>query len=67
MDRDQLNLALNARPHLLKMVEKEAAAEGLSVDAWIVKTWDQALIDVKHQEALIEALETLINKIEEEK
>ena len=40
-DRVQLNLRLDGRRDLLESI-KEVAAEGLSVNAWVVKTLEQA-------------------------
>jgi hypothetical protein len=40
-DRVQLNLRLDGRRDLLETI-KEVAAEGLSVNAWVVKTLEQA-------------------------
>jgi hypothetical protein len=41
-DRVQLNLRLDGRRDLLKTIKEVAAAEGLSVNAWVVKTLEQA-------------------------
>jgi len=41
-DRVQLNLRLNGRRDLLETIKEVAAAEGLSVNAWVVKTLEQA-------------------------
>ncbi len=42
MDRCQLNLILDGRCDLLETIKEVAAAEGLSVNAWVVKTLEQA-------------------------
>lgn len=41
-DRCQLNLRLDGRRDLLETIKKVAAAQGLSVNAWVVKTLEQA-------------------------
>jgi hypothetical protein len=41
-DRLQLNLRLDGRRDLLETIKEIAAAEGLSVNAWVVKTLEQA-------------------------
>jgi hypothetical protein len=41
-DRVQLNLRLDGRRDLLETIKEVAAAEGLSVNAWVVKTVEQA-------------------------
>ncbi len=41
-DRVQLNLRLDGRRELLETIKEVAAAEGLSVNAWVVKTLEQA-------------------------
>jgi len=41
-DRVQLNLRLDGRRDLLEAIKEVAAAEGLSVNAWVVKTLEQA-------------------------
>ena len=41
-DRCQLNLRLDGRRDLLETIKEVAAAEGLSVNAWVVKTLEQA-------------------------
>ena len=40
--RCQLNLRLDGRRDLLETIKGVAAAEGLSVNAWVVKTLEQA-------------------------
>jgi hypothetical protein len=42
-DRVQLNLRLDGRRDLLETIKEVAAAEGLSVNAWVVKTLEQAV------------------------
>ena len=41
-DRVQLNLRLDGKRELLETIKEVAAAEGLSVNAWVVKTLEQA-------------------------
>jgi hypothetical protein len=41
-DRVQLNLRLDGRRELLDTIKQAAAAEGLSVNAWVVKTLEAA-------------------------
>ena len=41
-DRVQLNLRLDGRRDLLETIKEVAAAAGLSVNAWVVKTLEQA-------------------------
>jgi len=41
-DRVQLNLKLDGRRDLLETIKEVAAAEGLRVNAWVVKTLEQA-------------------------
>lgn len=41
-DRVQLNLRLDGRRDLLETIKEAAAAEGLSVNAWVLKTLEQA-------------------------
>jgi hypothetical protein len=41
-DRVQLNLRLDGRRDLLETIKEVASAEGLSVNAWVVKTLEQA-------------------------
>ncbi|MEG3985228.1 hypothetical protein [Microcoleus sp. D3_18a_C4] len=41
-DRCQLNLRLDGRRDLLETIKDIAAAEGLSVNAWVVRTLEQA-------------------------
>jgi hypothetical protein len=42
-DRVQLNLRLDGRRDLLETIKEVAAAEGLSVNAWVLKTLEQAV------------------------
>ena len=42
MDRCQLNLRLDGRRDLLETIKEVAAAEGLSVNAWVIRTLEQA-------------------------
>ncbi|MEG4409001.1 hypothetical protein [Microcoleus sp. MON2_D5] len=41
-DRVQLNLRLDGRRDLLETIKEVAAAEGLSVNAWVIKALEQA-------------------------
>jgi hypothetical protein len=41
-DRVQLNLRLDGRRDLLETIKGVAAAEGLSVNAWVIRTLEQA-------------------------
>jgi len=41
-DRVQLNLRLDGRRDLLETIKEVAVAEGLSVNAWVVKILEQA-------------------------
>jgi hypothetical protein len=42
-DRCQLNLRLDGRRDLLDTIKEVAAAEGLSVNAWVIRTLEQAI------------------------
>jgi hypothetical protein len=42
-DRCQLNLRLDGRRDLLETIKEVAAAEGLSLNAWVIRTLEQAL------------------------
>ncbi|MBE9185826.1 hypothetical protein IQ270_14250 [Microcoleus sp. LEGE 07076] len=44
-DRVQLNLRLDGKRELLDPIKEVAAAEGLSVNAWVVRTLEQATAD----------------------
>jgi hypothetical protein len=44
-DRLQLNLRLDGRRDLLETVKEVAASEGLSVNAWVIKTLERATAD----------------------
>jgi len=41
-DRCQLNLRLDGRRDLLETIKEVAAVEGLSVNAWVIRTLEQA-------------------------
>ena len=41
-DRCQLNLRLDGRRDLLEAIKEVASAQGLSVNAWVVRTLEQA-------------------------
>jgi hypothetical protein len=65
-DRVQLNLRLDGRHDLLETI-KEVAAEGLSVNAWVVKTLKQAACNPTpksegtHPAPPVEDIEPLLN------
>jgi hypothetical protein len=42
-ERCQLNLRLDGRRDLLDSIKEVAAAEGLSVNAWVIRTLEQAI------------------------
>jgi len=42
-ERCQLNLRLDGRRDLLETIKEVAAAEGLSVNAWVIRTLEQAI------------------------
>ena len=42
-DRVQLNLRLDGRRDLLETIKEVAAAEGLSLNAWVIRTLEQAI------------------------
>ena len=42
-DRCQLNLRLDGRRDLLETIKEVAAGEGLSVNAWVIRTLQQAI------------------------
>lgn len=42
-DRVQLNLRLDGRRDLLEAIKEVASAEGLSVNAWVIKTLESAV------------------------
>jgi hypothetical protein len=42
-DRCQLNLRLDGRRDLLETIKEVAAAEGLSLNAWVIRTLDQTI------------------------
>jgi hypothetical protein len=44
-DRCQLNLRLDGRRDLLETIKEVAAAEGLSLNAWVIRTLEQAIIN----------------------
>jgi len=44
-DRCQLNLRLDGRRDLLETIKEVAAAEGLSVNAWVIRTLEQAAVN----------------------
>ena len=42
-DRCQLNLRLDGRRDLLETIKEVAAAEGLSLNEWVIRTLEQAI------------------------
>ncbi len=44
-DRVQLNLRLDGKRELLESIKDVAAAEGMSVNAWVLRTLEQAVIN----------------------
>jgi hypothetical protein len=44
-DRCQLNLRLDGRRDLFETIQEVAAAEGLSLNAWIIQTLEQATVN----------------------
>jgi hypothetical protein len=42
-DRCQLNLRLDGRRDLLETIKEVAATEGLSLNAWVIRTLEQAI------------------------
>jgi hypothetical protein len=42
-DRCQLNLRLDGRRDLLETLKEVAATEGLSLNAWVIRTLEQAI------------------------
>jgi hypothetical protein len=42
-DRCQLNLRLDGRRDLLDSIKEVATAEGLSLNAWVIRTLEQAI------------------------
>jgi len=42
-DRCQLNLRLDGRRDLLETIKEVATAEGLSLNAWVIRTLEQAI------------------------
>ncbi|MEG4590067.1 hypothetical protein QUA54_33350 [Microcoleus sp. MOSTC5] len=51
-DRCQLNLRLDGRRDLLETIKEVAAAQGLSVNAWVVRTLEAAANPTAQSEAL---------------
>lgn len=67
-DRVQLNLRLDGKRALLETIKKVAAAQGLSVNAWVVRTLEQATAnptpksESTHQIPTVEDIEPLLDK-----
>ena len=72
-DRVQLNLRLDGRRDLLETIKEVAASEGLSVNAWVVKTLEQAASNPTpksegtHPALPITDIESLLDKVLENK
>lgn len=72
-DRVQLNLRLDGRRDLLETIKEVAAAEGLSVNAWVVKTLEQAASnptpksEVTHPTPSVADIEPLLDTMLDEK
>jgi hypothetical protein len=68
-DRVQLNLRLDGRRDLLETIKEVAAAEGLSVNAWVVKTLEQAAFNPTpksegtHPAPPVEDIEPLLDRM----
>ncbi|MDP8936095.1 MAG: hypothetical protein M3N42_18670 [Cyanobacteriota bacterium] len=58
-DRVQLNLRLDGRRDLLEAIKEVAAAEGLSVNAWVVRTLEQAVTHLAPQSQPIAQTSTI--------
>ena len=72
-DRVQLNLRLDGRRDLLETIKEVAAVEGLSVNAWVVKTLEQAASNPTpksegtHQAPPVADIERLLDTMLDEK
>jgi hypothetical protein len=68
-DRVQLNLRLDGRRDLLETIKEVAAAQGLSVNAWVVKTLEQAASnpipksEATHPAPPVADIEPLLDKV----
>jgi hypothetical protein len=68
-DRCQLNLRLDRRRDLLETIKEVAAAEGLSVNAWVIRTLEQAASNPTpksegtHPTPAVEHIEPLLDKM----
>jgi Uncharacterized protein encoded in hypervariable junctions of pilus gene clusters len=68
-DRVQLNLRLDGRRDLLEIIKEVAAAEGLSVNAWVVKILEQAAsnptpkLEGTHPAPPVEDIEPMLDKM----
>jgi hypothetical protein len=68
-DRCQLNLRLDGRRDFLETIKEVAAAEGLSVNAWVIRTLEQAVAnptlksEAIPQTLAIEEIETMLDTI----
>jgi hypothetical protein len=68
-DRCQLNLRLDGRRDLLETIKDVAAAEGLSINAWVIRTLEtaanQAILEPTpqsgHQESEISDIEPVLD------
>jgi hypothetical protein len=72
-DRCQLNLRLDGRRDLLETIKEVAAVEGLGVNAWVVKTLEQAAFNLTpksegtHPTPLLAYIEPLLDTMLDEK
>ena len=72
-DRCQLNLRLDRRRDLLETIKKVAAAEGRSVNAWVIRTLEQAVSNPTpksegdHPTPAVEHIEPLLDKMLDKK
>jgi hypothetical protein len=72
-DRCQLNLRLDRRRDLLETIKEVAAAEGLSVNAWVIRTLEQAASNLTpksegtHATPVVEHIEPLLDKMLDKK
>ncbi|MEG3991130.1 hypothetical protein QUA13_29065 [Microcoleus sp. S28C3] len=67
-DRVQLNLRLDGKRTLLETIKEVAAAQGLSVNAWVVRTLEQAAAnptpksESTRQTPTVEDIEVVLDK-----
>jgi hypothetical protein len=63
-DRCQLNLRLDGRRNLLETIKEVAAAEGLSLNAWVIRTLDQAIAHPTPKSGVTRLAPTVADDIE---